>query len=166
MTATQVKPRLIQPKRFTGHQKSADVIRNQPAYSIRARDHASQTEAECMAAISTWRTGIKKRLGKKGRPCMKRDTSAHDTEMLAVNPMANRTSHPDAAPLRRVRSATFSGSGQHSSEVVVLRLSAARYPIRTVCAMRFPRCGRTDRETLADKSPVSRRRRCECPGAY
>jgi hypothetical protein len=72
--ATQVKPRLIQPKRFTGHQKSADVIRNQPAYSIRARDHASQTEAECMAAIYTCKAGTKKMLGKKGRPCMKRDT--------------------------------------------------------------------------------------------
>jgi hypothetical protein len=74
--ATQVKPRLIQPKRFTGHQKSADVIRNQPAYSIRARDHASQTEAECMAAIYTCKAGTKKMLGKKGRPCMKRDTPA------------------------------------------------------------------------------------------
>jgi hypothetical protein len=73
--ATQVKPRLIQPKRFTGHQKSADVIRNQPAYSIRARDHASQTEAECMAAIYTCKAGTEKMLGKKGRPCMKRDSS-------------------------------------------------------------------------------------------
>ena len=76
--ATQVKPRLIQPKRFTGHQKSADVIRNQPAYSIRARDHASQTEAECMAAIYTCKAGTKKMLGKKGRPCMKRDRNVRD----------------------------------------------------------------------------------------
>jgi hypothetical protein len=76
--ATQVKPGLIQPKRFTGHQKSADVIRNQPAYSIRARGHVSQTGAECMAAIYTCKAGIEKNAWQEGgRPCMKRDSNDH-----------------------------------------------------------------------------------------
>ena len=64
--AKQVKPGLTQPKRFMGHQKSADVIRTQPANSTRARGDRPQTEAECMAAISTWRTGIEKKAWQEG----------------------------------------------------------------------------------------------------
>jgi hypothetical protein len=72
--AKQVKPGLTQPKRFMGHRKSADVIRTQPDNSIRARGDKPQTEAECMAAIFYLENrNRKKGLGKKGRPCMKRD---------------------------------------------------------------------------------------------
>jgi hypothetical protein len=72
--AKQVKPGLTQPKRFMGHRKSADVIRTQPENSIRARGDKPQTEAECMAAIFYLENrNRKKGLGKKGRPCMKRD---------------------------------------------------------------------------------------------
>jgi len=51
--AHQVKPRLTQPARATGHQKSTYVLRCQPAYSIRARSSMLQQEAGCMAAIPT-----------------------------------------------------------------------------------------------------------------
>jgi hypothetical protein len=68
------KTRVNSTKRFMGHRKSADVIRTQPANSIRARDTVSHTEAECMAAISTCNVGTGKMLGKNGRRCMKRDT--------------------------------------------------------------------------------------------
>src|SRR5712664_4238110 len=51
--AKQVRPGLTNPARFKGRQESADLIRRQPAYPIRARGQAPLTEAECMAAIST-----------------------------------------------------------------------------------------------------------------
>ena len=68
--AKQVRPRLTQPNGATGHQQSAEVIGRQPAYSIRARDPASHTQAGCMAAISTCNPDPTKVLGNKGRPCM------------------------------------------------------------------------------------------------
>ena len=50
-----------------GPRKAADVIRTQPANSIRARGDKPQTEAECMAAIYTERTEIQnKRLARRG----------------------------------------------------------------------------------------------------
>src|SRR5258705_13858318 len=51
--AKRVRPGLTNPARFKGRQESADLIRRQPAYPIRARGQAPLTEAECMAAIST-----------------------------------------------------------------------------------------------------------------
>src|SRR6266478_4775742 len=51
--AKQVRPGLTNPAGFKGRQESADLIRRQPAYPIRARGQAPLTEAECMAAIST-----------------------------------------------------------------------------------------------------------------
>src|SRR5580704_1791475 len=51
--ASQVRPRLTQPARYTGPQQSTGVIRRQPAYSIRARDFASHSQAGCMAAIKS-----------------------------------------------------------------------------------------------------------------
>ena len=53
MVAKQVRPGLTNPARFKGRQESDDLIRRQPAYSIRARGQAPHNEAECMAAIST-----------------------------------------------------------------------------------------------------------------
>jgi hypothetical protein len=41
--------------------------------------------------------------------------------------------------------------------------AAATISIRAVCEMPVPRCDRTDQETLAGKSAVSRRQRRECP---
>jgi len=51
--ASQVRPRLTQPARYTGPQQSTGVIRRQPAYSIRARDFASHSQAGCIAAIKS-----------------------------------------------------------------------------------------------------------------
>src|SRR5215472_18567741 len=64
--ANQVRPGLANPARFNGHQESADLIRRQPAYSIRARGQVPYTEAECMAAISTCEPEPTKRFGIKG----------------------------------------------------------------------------------------------------
>jgi transposase len=49
----QVRPGLTKPARFSGTSESADLIRRQPAHSIRARGQVPYIEAECMAAIST-----------------------------------------------------------------------------------------------------------------
>src|ERR1700722_15190109 len=103
MMAKQVKPGLIQPKRFMGHRKSADVIRTQPANSIRARRDIPQTKAECMAAISTWRTGIEnKGLGKKGRPCIKRDTNPQHFSFRFAASYQNIMAIRDSAMLRNI----------------------------------------------------------------
>src|ERR1035437_4584860 len=58
--AKQVRPGLINPCGANGPQESAEVIRNQPAYSIRARDLASHSQAGCMAAISSCEPELKK----------------------------------------------------------------------------------------------------------
>ena len=69
--AEQVRPGLTNPARFKGPQQSADLIRRQPAHSIRARGQAPFTEAECMAAISTcFDQSGKRHLATGGRPCM------------------------------------------------------------------------------------------------
>ena len=64
--AKQVRPGLINPCGATGPQESAEVIRNQPAYSIGARDPASRSQAGCMAAISSCKSEPTKVLGNKG----------------------------------------------------------------------------------------------------
>jgi hypothetical protein len=64
--ANQVRPWLTNPARFNGPQQSADLIRRQSAYSIRARGQVPYTEAECMAAISTCDPESKKMLGNTG----------------------------------------------------------------------------------------------------
>src|ERR1700737_4252302 len=69
--ASQVRPWLIEPKTLRGSEESVGMIRNQPAYSIRASDIESHTKAGCMAAINSCEPKQKKALGKKGRPCMK-----------------------------------------------------------------------------------------------
>src|ERR1700730_2107093 len=69
--ASQVRPWLIEPKTLRGSEESVGMIRNQPAYSIRASDIESHKKAGCMAAINSCEPKQKKALGKKGRPCMK-----------------------------------------------------------------------------------------------
>jgi hypothetical protein len=64
--AQQVRPGLTNPARFKGHRQSVDLIRRQPAYSIRARGQVPFNEAECMAAISTCKPEPKMMLGNKG----------------------------------------------------------------------------------------------------
>lgn len=65
--AHQVKPRLTQPDRATGHQKSTHVLRCQLAYSIRASSPKLHQKAGCMAAISTCETArSKERLARRG----------------------------------------------------------------------------------------------------
>jgi hypothetical protein len=49
--ASQVRPGLTKSEFNRGLQRSEALIRRQPAYSIRARDFASHTQAGCMAAI-------------------------------------------------------------------------------------------------------------------
>jgi hypothetical protein len=83
--ANQVRPGLTNPARFNGPRESADLIRRQPAYSIRARGQVPFTEAECMAAISTWNPEPKKRLGIGGRPCMNLRPSGPEGRRLAVH---------------------------------------------------------------------------------
>ena len=51
--AIQVRPGSIQPKVFTGHQKSAVVIRKSISKFHQGPRLVPHTEAECMAAIST-----------------------------------------------------------------------------------------------------------------
>lgn len=46
------------------------MIRNQPAYSIRASDHESHAKAGCMAAINPVSQNSRKYLARRGRPCM------------------------------------------------------------------------------------------------
>ena len=76
--AQQVRPGLTKPARFKGHRQSVDLIRRQPAYSIRARGQVPFNEAECMAAISTCDPEPKMMLGNKGgvRPSRTLDSSA------------------------------------------------------------------------------------------
>ena len=51
--ASQVRPGSTQPIPIQGHPKSVRVIGRRSAYSIRARGFAPQSEAGCMAAISS-----------------------------------------------------------------------------------------------------------------
>jgi hypothetical protein len=81
--AKQVRPGLANPARFKGPQQSADLIRRQPAHSIRARGQAPLSEAECMAAISTCFTGTEKRLATEGVHVCRQDS--------LIQPSADRT---------------------------------------------------------------------------
>jgi hypothetical protein len=51
--ASQVRPGLTQPDTPKGLQQSAFFFRRRPAYSIRARDLASHSQAGCMGAVSS-----------------------------------------------------------------------------------------------------------------
>src|SRR5258708_23093127 len=65
--ASQVRPGLTQPDTPRGLQQSAFLIRRRPAYSIRARDLASHSQAGCMGAVSSSDTKIdKETLGTMG----------------------------------------------------------------------------------------------------
>ena len=87
--AEQVRPGLTDPARFKGPQQSADLIRRQPAHSIRARGQAPFTEAECMAAISTcFRPEPKDAWQPGGRPCMNLRVINEIDEWLGARPWA------------------------------------------------------------------------------
>lgn len=74
MLAKQVKPGLTQPKRFMGRRKSADVIRAQPANSIRARGDKTANRGRMYGCnFYLENQNRKEGLGKRERPCMKRD---------------------------------------------------------------------------------------------
>lgn len=64
--ASQVRPGLTQPNLDKGLQQSGVLVRRQSAHSIRARDFASHTEAECMAAIYSCEPNRKEALGIEG----------------------------------------------------------------------------------------------------
>src|SRR5258708_15829925 len=65
--ASQVRPGLTQHDTPRGLQQSAFLIRRRPAYSIRARDLASHSQAGCMGAVSSSDTKIdKETLGTMG----------------------------------------------------------------------------------------------------
>jgi hypothetical protein len=89
--ASQVRPGLTQPDRPRGPQQSAPLIRRQPAYSIRARDFLSQTQAGCMAAISSCETKAdKEALGNVGASMYGPITAPR----LATLPSMRRTDSP------------------------------------------------------------------------
>src|SRR5258707_2601578 len=67
--APQVRPGSIQPERELGPKQSLKQMRHRPAYSIRAREFVSHTQAECKAALSTRDPEPKISLGMQGRPC-------------------------------------------------------------------------------------------------
>ena len=80
--AEQVRPGLTNPARFKGPQQSADLIRRQPAHSIRARGQAPFTEAECMAAISTC-------FGRSRKDAWQPGASMYEPASTGVVPAAN-----------------------------------------------------------------------------
>ena len=78
--AKQVRPWLTQPSESMGLiHKSVQMIRRQPAHTIRAGDSKSRTKAEYMAAILNLRTKAKRVLDKPGRPYM----DSHSLPLLA-----------------------------------------------------------------------------------
>jgi hypothetical protein len=68
--ASQVRPGLAKPGVLSGPKQSSQLMRHQPAYSIRARGQVPHDKAGCMAAISTWLSEQRKGLAIRGRPCM------------------------------------------------------------------------------------------------
>jgi hypothetical protein len=75
--ASQVRPGSTQPIFLQGPQQSVQLIGRRPAYSIRARGLEPQTEAGCMAAISSCDPEAQKTFGKRGRPCMEEGQVPH-----------------------------------------------------------------------------------------
>jgi hypothetical protein len=75
--ASQVRPGSTQPAFPQGLQPSVQLIGRRPAYSIRARGLEPQTEAGCMAAISSCDPEAQKTFGKRGRPCMEEGQVPH-----------------------------------------------------------------------------------------
>jgi hypothetical protein len=94
--ALQVRPGSTQPFSPTGHEKSAEVIGRRPAYSIRARGFAPQSEAGCMAAISSCDPETQKGAWQRG-----------------ASMYGSRVSQPERATcrdMRRARSEPWAGS--------------------------------------------------------
>ena len=159
--ASQVRPGLTKPKSDTGPQKSEKVIRRQPAYSIRARDFASHTQAGCMAAIYSCEPKPKESLGIRGRPCM------------SLRSFRGKAAHLDRGEFRQACGSRRFASGRgflgslvrpmHRHGAVLRSDRAAARTQRTVCKIEYGRRAGTRREIQhqkhSDDDRLSRRQR-------